>query len=259
MKDYTKVLFLDAETVPIVESFDQLDERLQNLFKKKFDKQFNDFVKSSHYGEDESEIDLWNDFWLKTASFHAEFAKVVCISIGAFVRQGDKNTGQQKFFVKALTPPSEETILKELATIINTQLPFKLCTHNGKNFDIPFLCRRMIMLGIQIPQIMNTMGKKPWEISHDDTMEMWGFGEWGKKVTLDLLAASLGIPSPKDQMDGGQVSHFFYEYDRASPEIQSPARVTGLQLIGQYCNKDVVTLAKCYVRLMGETEEVQTL
>lgn len=246
MKDYTKILFLDTETVPIVESFDQLDERFQKLFKKKFQKQIDEAFRNEPMGPncpDESYV--MDSVWKSNASFHAEFAKIVCVSIGAFYRQGaDHLNASQKFTVKAIASTSEYGILDHLNDIINNQRPDKVCTHNGKNFDIPFLCRKMIMLGIPIPYILNTMGKKPWEIAHDDTMEMWGFGEWGKKVSLDLLAASLGIPTPKDVMDGSQVAHYYYQVEN------------GIKLIGEYCNKDVITLAKCYLRLNGETEEV---
>ncbi len=163
----------------------------------------------------------------------------------------------------------ESQVISELKEVIKKTDPSKIVTHNGKNFDIPFLCRRNIInAGSPMPGVINPIGKKPWEVQHDDTMEMWGFGEWGKKTSLDLIAATLGIPSPKEVMDGSQVSYYYYQHDlfhcnnntsdmshTGISDLKEPFQ-KGIEKIGQYCNGDVITLAKVYLRLCGDQDEV---
>lgn len=131
----------------------------------------------------------------------------------------------------------EERLLEAFAEALNRYSGQPLCTHNGNNFDIPFLCRRMTILGIEIPMSLRDNERKPWERRNVDTMEMWGFGEWKARVKLDLLAHVLGIPSPKQDMDGSQVGEAFRE-----------ARIED---IAKYCEQDVICLREVYKRLAG--------
>ena len=114
-----------------------------------------------------------------------------------------------------------------------------LCAHNGKEFDFPFLCRRMIINGIELPSVLQITGKKPWEILHQDTMEMWKYGDYKSYTSLDLLAAVFDIPGSKGEMDGSQVTPVFYEEEG------------GLEKISRYCREDVVVLAQLYLRLQN--------
>jgi DNA polymerase elongation subunit (family B) len=113
-----------------------------------------------------------------------------------------------------------------------------LCAHNGKEFDFPYLARRMLILGMKIPDILNVAGKKPWEVPFIDTMEMWKFGDRKSYTSLELLAALFDIPTPKDDIDGSQVAGVYY-------------KEKDLERIAHYCEKDVVTTARVYQRFMG--------
>ena len=113
-----------------------------------------------------------------------------------------------------------------------------LCAHNGKEFDFPYLCRRLIINGIPIPAILNTSGKKPWEVCHLDTLELWKFGDFKSFTSLNLLAHTLGIPTPKDDIDGSKVwSVYWNDKD--------------LKRIVNYCQKDVITVAQILLKFQG--------
>jgi 3'-5' exonuclease len=211
------ILFLDIETVPLTYSYKDLHPVTQELWNKKW-----------AFNRDQSPEQIY----MKAGVF-AEFAKVICIGVGYY------NEG--KFRVKTIAGDNEKEVLTEFAELIqkhfNTEQHF-LCAHNGKEFDYPFLCRRMIINGITLPINLKLQGKKPWEVKHLDTMEMWRFGDIKNFTSLNLLAHILNIPSPKDDMDGSQVSKVYYEEKN-------------LEKIKGYCVKDVVTLARVYQRYTG--------
>jgi len=114
-----------------------------------------------------------------------------------------------------------------------------LCAHNGKEFDFPYLCRRMVINNIPIPSLLNSAGKKPWEVNHLDTMELWKFGDFKSYTSLNLLAHTLNIPTPKDDIDGSRVWEVYWK-DK------------DLNRIVTYCQKDVITVTQLLLRLMGE-------
>jgi 3'-5' exonuclease len=160
---------------------------------------------------------------------------VLCIGTGSY-RNG-------QFRVKMIAGDDEKAVLSEFAALLDLQFntdKHLLCAHNGKEFDFPFLCRRFIINGLPLPRPLQIQGKKPWEVTLLDTMEMWKFGDYKAMTSLNLLAHVLGIPSPKDDMDGSMVAQTYYE-----------AKDTNR--IVNYCRKDVVTLAKVYGRLAGAT------
>ena len=217
------VLFLDIETVPDPVHFDQQSELKQKLWEKKTAFQRKD-------EEDPAE------FW-ERAGLYAEFGKIVCISAGLF-----SSTGRPlRFRIKSFAGEQERKILPDFADLLNSfrkKGELLLCAHNGKEFDFPFLARRMLINGITIPDVLNLSGKKPWEVKHIDTMELWKFGEFRNFTSLALLAEVLGISNPKDDIDGSEVARVFYEekdYDR----------------IARYCEKDVLAVAQVLLRLLG--------
>ena len=146
----------------------------------------------------------------------------------------------------AFTSPSffgeENRILKDFSSLLDThfnQAQHILCGHNAKEFDIPFIARRMIINQITIPNKLNLFGKKPWEIPHLDTLELWKFGDYKHFTSLKLLTKILGIPSSKGDIDGSQVAHVFYvEKD--------------IDRIVIYCEKDVIAVAQIFLRLRRE-------
>jgi len=217
------ILFLDIETVPETEAYNQLDSELQVLYEQKTQYQRKD--------------DFTAEEFYDRAGIWAEFGKIVCISVGFFVIKGDiRNFRVTSFFGE------ESKLLKDFNNLLNNHFngpQHVLCGHNAKEFDIPFLARRMIINQIPIPDKLNLFGKKPWEIPHLDTLELWKFGDYKHFTSLKLMCKVLGIPSPKGDIDGSQVGHVFYvEKD--------------IDRIVTYCEKDTIAVAQIFLRLRRE-------
>ncbi len=211
------ILFLDIETVPLIYDYKEVDSQTKDLWDKKW--QYN------------KEISPEQQY--KKAGIYAEFAKVVCVGLGFY------NKG--KFRVKTIASASELDILQGLAEVLNEHFNTEnhfLCAHNGKEFDFPFLCRRYLINNLPLPKLLQLQGKKPWDVKHIDTMDLWKFGDVKNFSSLNLLAHVFGIPSPKDDMDGSMVSKTFYEDN-------------DLKKIETYCLKDVISLARVYNRFVG--------
>jgi predicted PolB exonuclease-like 3'-5' exonuclease len=217
------ILFLDIETVPESSSFEKLSEEKRLLWehKSKYQRK-EEFTAEEFY----SRAGIW-----------AEFGKIVCISVGYFVEKGtDKSFRVTSFY------GDEVTLLKDFKTLLQNhfnQARHLLCGHNGKEFDFPYIARRMLINGIKLPYKLDLFGKKPWEIPHLDTMELWKFGDYKHFTSLKLMANVLGIPSPKDDMDGSMVREVYYEEN-------------DLDRIVVYCELDVVTTAQVFLRLRGD-------
>ena len=222
------IIFLDIETVPAAARYDDLSEQMQLLWEKKA-KTMSEFVNFS----DNSARELYN-----RAAIYAEFGKIVCISVGMF--------SGEKFVLHSFADKEERVLLDDFATRLASQLDdpsWAICGHNAKEFDIPFIARRMLINGMQLPRSLNISGKKPWEIPHIDTMELWKFGDYKHFTSLELLAAVFGIPTPKDDINGSQVGQVFW--------------LDGdLQRIATYCQKDVLTTARLYLKLKGTGKEI---
>lgn len=217
------ILFLDIETVPLEDNFQKLDAEMQQLWDDK----------TKYQRRDEFTPEAFYD----RAGIWAEFGKIVCISVGYFTIKGDiRNFRVTSFF------GDEVKILKDFINLLNNHFNHPqhvLCGHNAKEFDIPFIARRMIINGISIPDKINLFGKKPWEIPHLDTLELWKFGDYKHFTSLKLLTKILGIPSPKGDIDGSQVGHVFYvEKD--------------IDRIVTYCEKDTIAVAQIFLRLRGD-------
>jgi uncharacterized protein YprB with RNaseH-like and TPR domain len=223
--DIEKVLFLDIETVPEYPKYADVPERFQKLWDKK---------SKSFTPEDETSSDVYN-----RAGIYAEFGKIVCISVGFVVRTGEGLTLR----IKSFANDDELILLKEFSGLLNQHYNsiahFRLCGHNGKEFDFPFIARRMLVHGMDLPVLLNIGGLKPWENPHLDTMTYWKFGEYKNFTSLDLLAAIFHVPTPKDDIDGSQVYGVYYEEKN-------------LERIVEYCQKDVVTLVQVYRKLAGQ-------
>jgi len=217
------VLFLDIETVPEVATFSELSAEKQELFG----------LKTQYQRKDEMTPE---DFY-ERAGIWAEFGKIVCISIGYFVSLEDTRS----FRVKSLFG-NEKELLEDFKKLLNehfNQANQLLCAHNGKEFDFPYIARRMIINGIELPIKLNLFGKKPWEVPHLDTLDLWKFGDYKHYTSLKLLTNILGIPSPKDDIDGSQVREVYYEEN-------------DIDRIVIYCEKDTVAVAQILLRLRQE-------
>lgn len=218
-----KVLFLDIETVPEVSNWSELPDDWKSLWSKKIERQL---------GEEETP----EEFYGKRAGILAEFGKIICISCGII-------SEENKIRIKSFYGDNESQILREFNEMLSGKYfgsDFLFCAHNGKEFDFPFMARRMIINGIELPPPLNIQGKKPWEIPHLDTMELWKFGDYKHYTSLNLLAAVLDIPTPKDDIDGSQVASVYYDdHD--------------LERIKTYCEKDVLTVAQIFRKFRNET------
>lgn len=218
-----QLLILDIETVPQYAGYEELPERWKNLWNLKA----RNLIKT-----DETPEELY-----QRAGIYAEFGKVICISAGVLVPRGDAYV----FRVKSYFGHDEKTILEEFGNMLQVNFSGAgkfLCGHNAKEFDFPYLCRRMLINGLKIPQILDLTGKKPWDVNHLDSMDLWKFGDYKSFTSLDLLAAVFDIPTPKDTMDGSQVYPVYYiEKD--------------IEKIKTYCEKDIVTLANILLRFKG--------
>ena len=220
------ILFLDIETVPQYSSYDQLPDEWKSLW----DIKAGYLIRNK---EDETSESIY-----PRAGIYAEFGKIVCISCGFISGGGDT----KKFSLKSFAGDNEKLLLHEFAEMLKKWSgndPKYLCAHNGKEFDFPYLCRRMIINNIPIPSLLNISGKKPWEVSHIDTMDLWKFGDFKSYTSLNLLALSLGIPTPKDDIDGSMVWEVFW-------------KEKNIQRIVIYCQKDVITVAQVFLRMLGE-------
>lgn len=215
------ILFLDIETVPQYPEYHQVPIAMRQLWDKKV---------GTLLKEEETPASLY-----RRAGIYAEFGKVVCISCGYFTEFGN-------FQVMSFCGEDEWEILIGFNGFLRKfcSAPGKiLCAHNGKEFDFPFLSRRMVINGIPLPNILDTPGKKPWEVNHLDTMELWKFGDYKSYTSLALLAAVLGIPTPKDDIDGSRVWEvYWHDHD--------------IERIATYCRKDVITVAQIIRRFRGE-------
>ncbi|MBL6657661.1 MAG: 3'-5' exonuclease [Flavobacteriales bacterium] len=218
-----KILFLDVETVPVTADFSELPKEFQSLWAEK-----TRWQRSDQQSPEE--------FYGLKAGVMAEFAKVICISVGYLYEK----EGQHFFRIKSFYGDNEKAILEDLKLLLDEKFSTPkhyLCAHNGKEFDYPFLCRRMLVNGIQLPKILEISGKKPWEVRHLDTMEMWKFGDYKHYTSIKLLAALFGIPTPKDDIDGSQVSKVYWQ-DK------------DLERIKNYCQKDTLTVAQILLKYM---------
>ena len=228
------ILFLDIETVPQHESYSDLENTTKTLWELKTEYQ----RKEDHTPEE----------FYDRAGIWAEFGKIICISVGYFKLQGDN----RKFRVTSFHGDETE-ILKSFKILLESYFSKPhhiLCAHNGKEFDFPFITRRMIINGMDVPSKLNLFGKKPWEVPHLDTMELWKFGDYKTFTSLKLMAHVLGIPSPKDDIEGSQVRDVYYN-DKDLDRIIS------------YCEKDTLTVAQILLRLRNEPllieNEIQTI
>jgi len=228
--DATKVLFLDIETVSGAGTYDGLDDNFKYLWGLKAPGVL------KRYGEELTEEENAASY-IDKAAIYAEFGKIVCISVGAVYRDNDKRL---KIRLKSFANRDEKVLLQEFNAMldqyygdVNKQF---ICGHNIKEFDVPYMCRRIVVNQLPLPKMLQITGKKPWELNHLlDTMTLWKFGDYKSYTSLKLLAGVLGFPTPKDDIDGSQVGRVFWEDD-------------DLDRIATYCEKDVLATAQLFFR-----------
>mgnify|MGYP000088152229 FL=1 len=224
--DIQNILFLDIETVSGTATYEELNESMQTLWAEKTKWQRKEEITPK-------------DFYAERAGILAEFGKIVCISVG-FVHYAD---GMKNFRLRSFFNHDEALVLGEFAEMLNGKYfnhkEQVLCGHNAKEFDFPYICRRMIIHGIPLPSILQIAGKKPWEIQHLDTMELWKFGDYKHYTSIKLLCAILDIPTPKVDIDGSKVSSVYWEQN-------------DLKRIAKYCEKDVLATAQIFMKFRND-------
>jgi len=218
------ILFLDIETVPQHESYQLLNDR----WKKLWDIKANQIAKN-----EETPEELYS-----RAGIYAEFGKIICISVG-FINYDGKG---REFRIKSFYGENEFIVLEEFCALLQHNYNPKshfLCAHNGKEFDFPYLSRRILINGIKMPDMLDLAGKKPWDVKHLDTMNLWKFGDFKNYTSLDLLSAVFDLPSSKDDIDGSKIFDVYYKEN-------------DLERIRAYCQNDVAALASIYLHMVNQ-------
>ncbi|PIP54580.1 MAG: 3'-5' exonuclease [Bacteroidetes bacterium CG23_combo_of_CG06-09_8_20_14_all_32_9] len=218
----TNILFLDIETVPQFPVYSEVPEKLQKLWDEK----------SKNFREEKTSEDVY-----ERAGIYAEFGKIICISVGAISEKPNRKIRLKSFF-----GDNEKQLLESFFQLLNSKFnryEHFLCAHNGKEFDYPYIARRGLINGLKLPKILDNSGKKPWEIKHLDTLELWKFGDYKHYTSLNLLTAIFDIPSPKDDISGADVAKVYY-IEKDLPRIV------------KYCEKDVLALAQLLLRYKSE-------
>ncbi|MEJ0106449.1 MAG: 3'-5' exonuclease [Bacteroidota bacterium] len=220
------ILFLDIETVPQYPAYNDMPEEWKELW----DHKAAYLIRNK---EDETSESIYN-----RAGIYAEFGKIICISCGIITG----NNEDKKLLIKSFYGNDEKIVLYQFCEMLNKWAIDNskcLCAHNGKEFDFPYLCRRLVINNVTIPSLLQISGKKPWEVNHLDTLELWKFGDFKSYTSLNLLAHSLGIPTPKDDIDGSMVWEVYW-------------KEKNIERIVTYCQKDVVTVTQVFLKMNGE-------
>jgi len=223
----SNILFLDIETVPQYPAYNELPDDWKSLWSHKASY----LIRNK---EEETVESIYN-----RAGIYAEFGKVVCISCGVI----SGNNDDKKLVIKSFYGSDEKIILYQFCEMINKWAIDNskyLCAHNGKEFDFPYLCRRLIINSLPIPSLLQIAGRKPWEVNHLDTLELWKFGDFKSYTSLNLLAHTLGIPTPKDDIDGSMVWEVYWKENN-------------IDRIVTYCQKDVITVTQVFLRMNSES------
>jgi DNA polymerase elongation subunit (family B) len=219
------ILFIDIETVAATDDYTKLDERLKTQWARKAN-----FFKRDR---DISDEDLYHE----RAGIYAEFGKIICIAVGKYL---DHESGELGLKTKVYSGHDEKALLTEFKSMLEKtdSATLRFCAHNGKEFDYPYLCRRMLINGMPLPSALNLSGRKPWDVQHLDTLELWKFGDYKHYTSLDLLSAVFEIPSSKNGIDGSQVNYVYHQEK-------------DLLKICEYCRGDVIVLAQLFLKLRG--------
>lgn len=223
IQELRDIVFLDIETVAQCYEFDSLNERMKVQWSRKAA-----FLRREAEQTDES-------IYRQKAGIYAEFGKIICIAVGKLV---ENESGDLVLRTKAYSGHDEKDLLTEFKSMVEKldSSAVRFCAHNGKEFDYPYLCRRLLVNGLRVPDALNLMSRKPWDVQHLDTLEMWKFGDYKHYTSLDLLAAIFNLPSSKIDMDGSQVNAV-YHLDK------------DLSKIRDYCLRDIVVLSRLFLKL----------
>ncbi len=219
-------IYIDIETVPMAKDFETLPQPFRDLWHERFDRQ-----------NKEGDLNV-NEHFFQNAGIYAEYGKVICISVGILV----KHDNERILRIRSFAGHDEKQVLSDFASMLNKNFTNRsmhfFCGHNINEFDIPFLCRRMLVNGIKLPGSLDISGLKPWEVKNIDTMLQWKFGDYKNFTSLRLLAALFDIPTPKDDISGKDVGKVYWHENN-------------LERIVTYCQKDVLTVVRLLLKFKG--------
>jgi hypothetical protein len=226
MPPLRQLLLIDIETVSAYSSFSEVPESWQKLWSEKISWQLPADTTA-------------DEFYEARAAIMAEFGKIVCISAGYFREEG----GSLQLRVRSFYREDEAKLMEDFARAVTqfgqaSKQKLWFTGHNIREFDIPYLCRRMLIKGFTLPAWLDFQAMKPWEVPMIDTMQLWKFGDFKHFTSLNLLASCLGISSPKTDMDGSMVGDVFWKQG-------------DLHRISEYCQQDVITVAQLILRFQG--------
>lgn len=231
LEQLQKIMFIDIETVPQTEYFSQLPEEMQLLWNEKF------ATLKKRLPEKYDEESTPASSYENSAGIYAEYGKIICISVGFVFSKNE----EVYFRTKSFSGEDEKQLLTEFNQLIKTffkTTDHTFCGHNIKEFDIPYICRRMLINGLLLPKVLQINSKKPWELNFIDTLDYWKFGDYKNYVSLKLLTAVFNIPTPKDDIDGSEVAYVYY-------------KEKNMERISVYCQKDVVATAQVWLKMNG--------
>ena len=224
------LIFLDIETVPQFGSFSELSDTMRELWTIK-------------HATLRTENETPEEGYLKRAGVYSEFAKIICISMGFLHHDKEKN--RKIFRIKSIFGDDEKVLLEEFLAMLGKSFAdterYNFSGHNIREFDIPFICRRLLINHFNLPDMFDVAGKRSWEMSDIDTLQLWKFGDYKNYTSLKLLAEIFGIPTPKDDIEGKDVCRVYWQEK-------------GLSRIVEYCQKDVITVARLLLRFKGDKE-----
>jgi len=222
-QELSNILFVDIETATGSPTYKELDDRLKHHWDRK-----------AGFLNNPRELST-DELYFERAGIFAEFGQVVTIAVGYMIR----TEGSWGLRIKAFAYKDEVRILNEFKELLVSKFDpetLQLCAHNGREFDFPYICRRMLIHGISIPRILDTGNMKPWEIPIIDTMNMWKFGDRKNYTSLDLLAALFNIETSKSDIDGSDITRVYHQED-------------GLERISEYCKRDIVVTVQLFLKL----------
>lgn len=243
------VFFCDIETISAYQAFAEAPEQIQELFRNRFRTEIAEksVIEEGFDGKSTILLDGAPEVYKSKAALHAEFGKIVCVSIGRLFKS-QKVDATEKFYIQTFVGKDERKILAGVTEALSKASA--VCGHNLKEFDAPFISRRCMAHGLPVPGVLSAANKKPWELSMEDTMVMWSGSAWNYKVSLELLAVTLGLPTPKGDMSGSQVGEVWYsEVPKEEMPFDHEEKV--FRKIGIYCQGDVITTANVYCRMKG--------
>lgn len=234
--ELSKMVFFDLETASEFSSLSELSFHkplMADLWKKRCE------YLRSRFEENKEKSDEW--LYENKAALTPEFSRIICASFGRLHFENDPTLGDfTKFTVKSYASENEKEVLEGIETVFNKFSNYRFCGHNIKRFDVPMMCKRLYINGKILPKGLQITNLKPWEMPLIDTSEIWSFGAWQEGfASLELVAESLNIKTPKDDIHGDEVGHVFWNEKNISR-------------ISQYCQKDVLTVSQIILKLSNQ-------